>query len=276
MRGKKLKFATIRTGNATAVVKIDEGTATEIPGFADLGQLLASGIENAAVGGGPPHLSSELDYAPLILRPSKIICVGLNYVHHIQEMGRELPEYPTLFAKYPEALIGANDPIEAPGDRTAIDWEGELAIVIGRTVRSATEHEAEAAIAGYTILNDITARDYQYRTSQWFQGKTWEKTTPLGPVMVTPDELPTDALLTTTINDEQYQISPINDLVFSPVHLIRYISEIFTLQPGDVIATGTPGGVGHAMEPPRHLQIGDRVVTSIGGIGECRNTVIER
>ena len=209
-------------------------------------------------------------------RPGKVLCVGLNYRSHILEMGRDLPEHPTLFATFAEALIGAGDDIALPPESDAVDWEAELAVVIGSPVRRADDEQAAAAIAGFTVMNDVSMRDWQFRTKEWLQGKTFEGTTPLGPVLVTPDELPggvRPALpMTATLDGETVQKADTSDLVFDPVALVRYASTILTLQPGDVIATGTPGGVGHARTPPRYLTDGAVLVTEIAGIGRLRNT----
>ncbi|ASR35994.1 2-hydroxyhepta-2,4-diene-1,7-dioate isomerase [Prauserella marina] len=266
-----MKLATIRLGDRSAAVRITGDTAVET-GFGDVGELLrAGGLAEAASAEGAAHDAANADYAPVVPRPGKIVCVGLNYRNHILEMGRELPEYPTLFTKYPEALIGARDEIRLPPESDQADWEGELAVVIGRTVRRASAAEAEAAIAGYSVLNDVTMRDYQYRTTQWFQGKAWENSTPFGPVMVTPGELPSDARLVTSLDGTELQRTPIDDLVFGPVQLVEYISTIFTLRPGDVIATGTPGGVGHARTPRQYLGKGQTLTTTIDGIGSLVN-----
>ncbi|MGP4105439.1 fumarylacetoacetate hydrolase family protein, partial [Nonomuraea sp. KM90] len=158
-------------------------------GFPDVGALLArpDWAERAAAGSEPVTADG---LAPVVPRPGKVLCVGLNYRNHILEMGRDLPEHPTLFAKYAEALIGPHDDIQLAPESSAVDWEAELAVVIGATVRRASEEEAAAAIAGFTVMNDVTMRDWQFRTKEWLQGKTFEGTTPLGPVLVTPDELP--------------------------------------------------------------------------------------
>lgn len=273
-----MKLATIRTGDGTAAVRIDGDTATET-GHPDLGALLADPAwrEIARNASGATHRTAGLDYAPVVPRPGKVVCVGLNYRNHILEMGRELPEYPTLFAKYPEALIGANDDIVLPAASDAIDWEAELAVVVGATVRHADEETAKAAVAGYAVLNDVTARDWQYRTTQWHQGKTFEATTPFGPFLVTPDEA--DALagldLEGEVDGESVQKASTADLVFDPVELIAYVSTMFTLNPGDVIATGTPGGVGHARKPQRYLTDGQVLTTRISGLGESRNVARE-
>lgn len=270
-----MKLATIRVAGATTAVRIDDGTAIEA-GFADVGALLrAGGVAVAEAADGARHDVATADLAPVVPQPGKIVCVGLNYRNHILEMGRELPRFPTLFAKYPEALVGPRDEILLPPESDKVDWEGELAVVIGTTVRRASAEEAQAAIAGYSVLNDVTMRDYQYRTAQWFQGKTWEHSTPFGPVLVTPDELPGDAQLVTSLDGEELQRTPLDDLVFGAVELVRYISAIVTLHPGDVIATGTPGGVGHARKPARYLAPGQTLTTRIDGIGELRNVAVE-
>ena len=146
--------------------------------------------QRAAAAAGPVHAVDGLDYAPLVPAPEKILCIGQNYADHIAEMGNEPPEYPTVFAKFAPALVGAHDDIVLPAVSDAVDYEAELAVVIGRPVRHATPEQAQAAIAGYTVLNDVSARDWQFRTSQYLQGKTFERSTPLGPCLVTPDELP--------------------------------------------------------------------------------------
>jgi acylpyruvate hydrolase len=211
------------------------------------------------------------DFAPVVPAPGKILCVGLNYAAHIREMGRELPEFPTLFAKFTPALVGAYDDIVLPAVSDAMDWEAELAVVIGQTVRHASAEAARAAIAGYAVLNDVTARDWQNRTPQWLQGKTFEATTPFGPYLVSPDEAGEGLTIGCDVDGEQMQRSDTADLVFDPVELVRYISTILTLSPGDVIATGTPGGVGHARTPERYLRDGAVLTTRIEGLGECRN-----
>lgn len=270
-----MRLATIRLGEKTAAVRV-EGTAAIETGFADVGALLrAGGLEAATTADGARHDFDAVDLAPVVPHPGKIVCVGLNYRNHILEMGRDLPEHPTLFAKYPEALIGPRDEIQLPPESDQVDWEGELAVVIGKRVRRASAEEAKAAIAGYSVLNDVTMRDYQYRTLQWLQGKTWENTTPFGPVLVTEDEIPADAQLVTTLDGEEVQRTPIDDLVFDAAALVRYISTIVTLQPGDVIATGTPGGVGHARKPARYLAPGQKLTTSVDGIGELVNVAVQ-
>ena len=271
-----MKLATLRTPSGTVAVRVDGDRLIEL-GEPDVGALLAHSDwqARAAAASGASHDVAGADYAPVVTWPGKVVCVGLNYRNHILEMGRELPEYPTLFAKFPEALIGARDPIMLAPESDAVDWEAELAIVIGSTVRRARGAAAEKAIAGFAVLNDVTMRDWQYRSPMWDQGKTWEATTPLGPYLVTPDDLPggvRPALdLSGSVNGEVVQSANTSDLVFDPVTLVEYISTILTLRPGDVIASGTPGGVGHARKPPRYLAVGDVLVTEISGLGRAEN-----
>ncbi|MBB1482620.1 fumarylacetoacetate hydrolase family protein [Tessaracoccus sp. MC1865] len=272
-----MKLATLRLGDETRAVRIQGEEVIEVPGsHADVASLIVSGVALDTDGGVTErvHDLRSAQLAPPILKPGKVICVGLNYRTHILEMGRELPEFPTLFTKVPEALIGPKDPIQVPPESSSIDWEGELVVVVGKQVRRACRDEAEDAIFGYTIMNDITMRDYQYRTPQWFQGKTWENSTPIGPVIVTADELSPHASLVTRVDGEEVQRASIDDLVFDAAALVQYISTIFTLNPGDLIATGTPGGVGHAHKPARYLVPGQQVSVAIDGIGELTNQVV--
>ncbi|MCU1546335.1 MAG: hypothetical protein JWP30_1435 [Homoserinimonas sp.] len=271
-----MKLATLRTTNGTVAVRIDGDTVVEITGVPDVGALLAQAgwrdvAESAA---GTTYALDSIEpkqWAPVVPKPGKMLCAGLNYRNHILEMGRELPEYPTLFAKYPEALIGAFDDIELPAVSDQVDWEGELAVIIGAPARRVSEEEASASIAGYAVLNDVTMRDYQYRTLQWLQGKTFENTTPFGPFLVTADEWTPGPVMRTVVDGDIVQETSTGDLVFTSEKLISYISDILTLNPGDVIATGTPGGVGHARKPARYLQDGSTLVTEIEGLGSQSN-----
>jgi len=275
-----MKLATLRRDGDTVAVRLDAEGAIEIPGFADVGALLADpdwrAVARRASGRVLPVEDIPSDgWAPVVPAPRKIVCVGVNYRAHIQEMGREEPDYPTMFTKYPEALIGAGDPIVVPSYAAdAIDWEAELAVVIGTRVRRASAEETLAAIAGYTVLNDVSLRDWQNRTLQWLPGKSFENTTPVGPVLATVEEVPASARITTEVDGELMQDGRIDDLVFGPAAIVAYISQIFPLDPGDIVATGTPGGVGHARKPPRYLVDGSEVITTIEGIGSLRNTVV--
>ncbi|MEW2386378.1 fumarylacetoacetate hydrolase family protein [Micromonospora sp. NPDC047707] len=270
-----MRLATIRTAGGTRAVRVDVDRAVET-GHSDVGALLADPDWRrvAEAADEPAHALDTLDYAPVVPRPGKILCVGVNYAAHIREMGRQVPDYPTIFAKYPEALVGAYDDVVLPAASDAMDWEAELAVVIGARVRHTDEATAEAAIAGYAVLNDVTARDWQYRTLQWLQGKTFEATTPFGPELVTPDEAGTGLDLTCAVDGETVQSANTADLVFGAAATIAYVSTILTLHPGDVLALGTPGGVGHARKPPRYLTPGAVLTTAIAGLGECRNTCV--
>jgi acylpyruvate hydrolase len=267
-----VKLATIRVEATTRAVRVDGEVAVEV-GEPDIGTLLRhpDWRRRAEQADGPRHPVGSLDYAPLVPNPAKILCVGLNYRSHILEMGREVPAYPTLFAKFAPALIGAYDDILLPAESEQMDWEAELAVVIGSPVRRVSGQAADDAIAGYAVLNDITARDWQARTLQWLQGKTFEGTTPIGPALVTRDEAGDEHELSCEIDGELMQKAVTSDLAFGPGELVAYISQILTLEPGDIIATGTPGGVGMAHKPPRFLAEGSEVITRISGVGTCRN-----
>jgi len=207
-------------------------------------------------------------------RPAKVICCGLNYADHIRETGRALPSHPTLFAKHADSLTGPTDDVRLPAG-TDVDWEAELAVVVGAPLRGADRETAEAAIAGYTVANDVSVRDWQYRTLQWFQGKAWDGSTPTGPVVVTPDEVdPRGGLvITCRVDGEEVQRDSTATLVFDAADLLAYISTFTLLRPGDLVLTGTPGGVGTAREPQRFLADGDVLETEVEGIGMLRNTI---
>ncbi|MFE0673046.1 fumarylacetoacetate hydrolase family protein [Streptomyces sp. NPDC058867] len=275
-----MKLATLRTDGTTRAVRLDGDVLIDL-GVPDVGALLAEEgwAERAATATGTAHPVRGADFAPLVPAPSKVVCVGLNYRNHIQEMGRDLPEHPTLFAKFADSLIGAGDDIVRPDETEKFDWEVELAVVVGAPVRRARGAEAEAAIAGFTVLNDITCRDWQFRTREWLQGKTWDSTTPVGPYLVTPDELPGGVRpaveVKLLVDGEVMQSDSTGDLLFDPVALVEYVSTVVRLNPGDIIATGTPGGVGHARRPERYLLGGETVVTEIEGIGRLENRVVK-
>ncbi|MFI0941603.1 fumarylacetoacetate hydrolase family protein [Streptomyces sp. NPDC021020] len=278
-----MKLATLRTGGGTRAVRLDGDVLVDL-GVPDVGALLAAEgwAERAAAVSAADAVTYPVagaDLAPVVPAPSKVVCVGLNYRNHIQEMGRDLPDHPTLFAKFADSLIGPGDDIVRPDETRGFDWEAELAVVVGAPVRRARGAQAEQAVAGFTVLNDITCRDWQFRTREWLQGKTWDSTTPLGPYLVTPDELPggvrpaLDVRL--LVDGEVMQSDTTGDLLFDPVALVEYISTVVRLNPGDIIATGTPGGVGHARRPERYLLGGETVVTEIAGIGRLENRVVK-
>ena len=270
-----MKLATVRIDATTAAVRVDDTTATVIDGYPDLSALLATAnweslAQNAS---GQTIGLDDADYGPVVPHPGKIICVGLNYATHIREMGRDLPEYPTLFAKFADALTGPYDDVVVPEYAAAqLDWEAELAFVIGKPAYQVGESDADGYIAGYSVINDYTMRDYQYRTLQWDQGKNFEKTSGFGPYLVT-DYTP-GSRIETRLDGEVMQSATTDDLVFSPAKLVEYISHIVTLKPGDVVITGTAGGVGHARKPARYIGDGQTVEVSIEGLGTVRNKTI--
>jgi acylpyruvate hydrolase len=277
-----MRLATLDRGGRTAAVVLDDGHAVEIrdaggSAYADVGALLADATglqrarEAAAGGGGEPYAAADLRRP--ILAPGAVFCVGLNYATHIREMGRDLPEHPTLFSKLSRALTDPFADIPLPRHSVKVDYEGELAAVIGRGGRDIDAADAWSHVAGVTVLNDVTMRDYQRRTVQWFAGKTWEGSTPFGPDIVTLDEVGDLGAreLLVRVNGQERQRSKLDDLVFDVPTLVADISRIVTLQPGDIIATGTPGGVGVAMDPQSFLSDGDEVEVEISGIGTIRN-----
>jgi 2-keto-4-pentenoate hydratase/2-oxohepta-3-ene-1,7-dioic acid hydratase in catechol pathway len=210
-------------------------------------------------------------------RPPKIICVGLNYRDHVIECNAEIPKVPTIFSKYPTAVIGPCDAIVLPKHSTAPDYEAELAVIVGKGGRHIPRARWRDHVFGYTNFNDVSARDYQEATSQWMIGKTFDTFAPMGPAIVTADEVPDPHALDIQmiINGEVLQDSNTSQIIFRIPDLLEYLSSVFTLEAGDVISTGTPGGVGEARVPPRWLRPGDEVLMRISGLGELRNHVKE-
>jgi acylpyruvate hydrolase len=265
---------------ATVQVSDSSGTTTVAAMHSDAGwrRLRSRHLSALLAAEEVPQVDGEVlrDARPVLPlpEPGKVICCGLNYADHIAETGRDNPEYPTLFAKHADTLIGPEDDIVVPS-AVQVDWEAELAVVVGDHLRKADRHEAAKAIAGYTVANDISIRDWQYRTAQWFQGKAWDRTTPLGPVLVTPDELDPGAGLEIScrVNGRVMQSASTKTLVFDSADLLAYISTFTTLRPGDIVLTGTPGGVGVARKPQVFLTDGDVLETEIAGIGLLRNTI---
>lgn len=273
-----MKLVTIRKGKQTRAARLDGDRVVELD-HEDVGALLAADPDwasTAAAASGPAHDLGAVELAPVVPRPRKIICQGLNYKSHIEELGRELPTYPTLFAKYDRTLIGPRDPIRMPRVSEDLDWEAELAFIVGRPARNVDPGEADAYIAGFTVLNDISARDWQWRTPQWLQGKIFEGTTPVGPALVTPDEVDGagDLEIRCEVDGKVMQKSRTSDLLFTPADLLAYISQILTLDPGDLVATGTPGGVGAGRKPKVFLAPGQVVRTVIERLGELENECV--
>jgi acylpyruvate hydrolase len=272
-----MKLATLSTDAGTRAVVVRDDGAVTVDGYEDVGALLragASGLE-AASAAARDGSAAPFDAAALrrpVLAPGAIVCVGLNYRTHILEMGRDLPTDPTLFTKLPRALTDPYADVPLPAVSSKVDYEAELAVVIGVGGRDIAVEDAWDHVGGLTVLNDVTMRDFQKRTLQWFAGKTFQDSTPVGPWIVTPDELGSlaDRAIVLTVNGEERQRSVLGDLVFDVPTLIADLSRIVELEPGDIIATGTPGGVGVAQE--KFLGDGDVVEVTIDGIGSLRNT----
>jgi len=213
---------------------------------------------------------------PPISHPRKIICIGLNYRDHAAEAKMTLPDVPTVFAKYPNTIVGHLHPIVLPKNSVKPDYEAELAVIVGKAGRHIPEANWREHVFGYTILNDVSARDFQLATSQWTMGKNFDTFAPMGPVIVTADEIedPHRLAISLTLNDEVMQDSNTSNLVFGVPKLIAFLSSVMTLSPGDIISTGTPAGVGFARKPPRWLLPGDQVVVHVEGIGRLVNPVV--
>jgi len=279
MRLTTVRITDARDDRPTAAAR-QEGDELVLLPFTDVGALLSTGDdwpEQAAADGERMPLDGA-SFAPVVPHPNKIVCLGLNYATHIKEMGRPTPTHPTLFAKYDGSLIGAHDDIHMPPVSDDLDWEAELGVVIGRPGRHVPREQALDHVAGYTIVNDVTVRDWQHRTREFLSGKTFEATTPVGPTLVTCDELPPGAsglTISCSVDGHTMQKSNTADLLFDVAGVIAYISTVITLLPGDLICTGTPGGVGAGRDPKVFLRPGQELVTSVEGIGELRNTVVK-
>jgi 2-keto-4-pentenoate hydratase/2-oxohepta-3-ene-1,7-dioic acid hydratase in catechol pathway len=278
-----MRLCTVRTPDGTRPAVVDGDEIVDLGATAaDLPELLARGTDalervRAAVASGRGR--SPLTGAPLgapVGRPSKFLAVGLNYADHVAENGLENPDFPTVFAKMPSSVAGPYDDVQRPLVSETLDYEGELAFVIGKRCRHVPRERAHEVIAGYCVANDVSVRDYQVRTTQWTLGKSFDTHGVLGPWLVTPDEVdPAQGLqLTTLVNGEVRQRSSTANLIFGCAELVEIISAVCTLEPGDVIATGTPGGVGAFMEPRTWLEPGDVVRVEIDGIGAVENRIV--
>lgn len=258
---------------------VHEATAGFRGRYADLREVIAAGavaelgsnVESKSLGG------SDVRFLPVIPNAAKILCVGVNYRPHIEEMGRQVPDYPVVFTRFPDSLVGHGEAILRPRVSEQFDFEGELAVVIGKRARYAPREIALAHVAGYCCFMDGSIRDWQRHTPQFTAGKNFFHSGAMGPCMVTADEIPDPCALqlVTRVNGEVMQQGNVGDLVFDIPRLVEYCSSFAELMPGDVIATGTPGGVGAARTPPVWLKPGDTVEVDIAGVGRLKNPVLD-
>jgi 2-keto-4-pentenoate hydratase/2-oxohepta-3-ene-1,7-dioic acid hydratase in catechol pathway len=276
-----MRLSTVHVAGHTAFGPINGEVLHDVSGtWPDLASALAAGTDaiTKAAASAPTVALASAAYALPIPNPRRILCVGLNYAAHRAESSAPVSatENPAIFVRFPSSLCGHEQPIVRPHVSTAFDYEGELAVVIGKTCRYVSEAEALNYVAGYSLFMDGTLRDYQRHTSQFTPGKSFEQSGGFGPTIVTPDEFDAStAQLTTTVSGIVRQDAPISDMIHSTAAIIAYCSQWTTLEPGDVIATGTPSGVGYARDPQVLLVPGDVVEVSITGLGTLRNHVID-
>ena len=266
--------STFDKSGAPVVAELQGDLLVPLAGLTELGgattaQVLAAAERRTA--DAFPAAGAEL--RPVVPNPARVFCVGLNYKAHIEETGRSDSDYPVLFPKFASSLTGPSSVIELPAESAQVDYEGELTVVIGAPGRRIAEADALDHVLGYTVANDLSMRDYQYKTHQWMQGKAWDACTPVGPYLVTPDEVDITAQsISTTVNGQQVQDSTIDLLIFPIPRLIATISEFTALRTGDLILTGTPSGVGARRNPPLFLKPGNVVTVEVTGVGALRNT----
>ncbi|WP_417586881.1 fumarylacetoacetate hydrolase family protein [Pararhodobacter oceanensis] len=278
----KLLTGTLAGATTPSVFAVSGDRATLVQdGAGDLSAL----IQSVAKGGALPEPAADAasvavaDVTPSlpIARPGKIVCLGLNYAEHAREGGYDVPEYPAMFLRAATSMVPAGAPMVLPEASETFDYETELMIIIGKGGRHISEADALDHVFGYTTFNDGSIRDYQRKTHQWTAGKNFDGTGALGPIVVTPDELPAGAsglAIRTRLNGRIMQDSNTSDMIFPAARTIAIVSEIMTLEPGDMIAFGTPPGVGHARRPQVWMKDGDVIEVEIEGIGTCRNPVV--
>ncbi len=272
-------IAGVRKVNSVVDLSI---AAPDLPG--DWPAIFAAGalerVAEAVAGAGPDALVPAADVTLMvpIPRPPKILCIGLNYRHHAEETGMAIPDYPIVFTRYPTSLTAHDTPLVCPAASDVFDFEAELVAVIGTAGRHIPKERALDHVAGYSICNEGSVRDYQFKSSQWAMGKNFDRSGSFGPEIVTADELPPGAsglYVRSRLNGEIMQDGNTDDLIFDIATLVNEISEVMTLEPGDVIITGTPFGVGFVRKPPLFMKAGDVCEVEIEGIGVLRNSVID-
>lgn len=264
------------SGEDVIAVEGDNVPAT-LAGVIAGGETALKAVEAATSGGSRRKLADVKPALP-ISKPPKMICIGLNYALHAKEGGHDIPTYPSIFVRMDTSLVAAEADVIRPKVSEQLDYECELAIVIGKGGRHIAEADALDHVFGYTMFNDVSVRDYQRKTGQWTPGKNFDGTGPLGPVVVTSDELPAGASglrITTRVNGKTMQDSNTSDMIFSTQKIVAVLSEFMTLEPGDIIATGTPSGVAHARKPPAWMKAGDVVEVEVEGIGVLRNPIVD-
>lgn len=270
-----MRFASCAHGARRFAALIDGEVVRPLRGIAELGRDTPSQVLADPPLSDERHSLDQVTLRPVVPRPGKIVCMGLNYREHVAEGTYEVPDFPVLFSKFADTLVAPGEPIILPPESAAVDYEAELAFVVGRTVRRASGPAAIETIAGYTAANDVSMRDYQYRTHQWLPGKNWAHSTPLGPFLVTPDEVgdPHTLDISLELNGERMQAANTRQFIFDIPAMIAAISEFAPLVPGDVVLTGTPSGVGYRRDPKVMLGDGDRVVVEIERVGRLENPV---
>jgi len=258
----------------------DAWAALGEPHRGSLRELIAGGRVDdlrARIGnaGAPSHAPGSVALLPPIPDPEKIVCVGLNYGKHATEAGMDAPAAPTIFGKYRNALAAPGATVRLPANSRKVDYEAEVAFVVGRRAKEVAEEDALGFIAGYTLLNDLSARDLQFATPQWMSGKVFDGSAPCGPALVTPDEAgaPDAIEIALTLNGEQMQGASTEDLIFSIPRLLSHLSELMTLEPGDIVSTGTPDGVGSVREPRVWLADGDEIVVESPTLGRLETRI---
>ncbi len=267
-----MRYVTFEKADGAREVGVLEGDTVRGTGVADM--ITAIGKKPAGTGPVMPLASVKL-LAP-IPRPGKLICIGLNYRDHAEESNMAIPSVPTVFAKFTSSVIGPGDTIVLPKNSERPDYEAEFAFVIGKKARHVKAADWKEYVFGYTIVNDVSARDVQMATTQWILGKSFDTFCPMGPAIVTADEIadPHALAISCVINGETLQDSNTRELIFKLPELIEHLTSVMTLEPGDVVSTGTPAGVGFAKKPPRFLRAGDDCVIKVEGLGELRNPVV--
>jgi acylpyruvate hydrolase len=270
-----MRFASVLHEGAPMAVLIDGDQAVPLRGIQELGpHTTRSLLRDPPLEPDSAFPASDLQRRPVVPRPGKVICVGLNYASHIEETQREHSDYPVLFTKFPTTLTGPYDDIPLPPESEAIDYEGELVVVIGERGRRIAPERALEHVAGYAVANDVSMRDYQYKSHQWLQGKAWDASTPVGPDLVTLEEVTEPLTLRTFVNGEKTQEASTDLLIFDVATLVSTVSEFAAVEPGDLILTGTPGGVGFRRDPQLLLKDGDVVVVEVDGVGRIENRCV--